>query len=175
MKVDALIVLSVLCSYGFFVALHLITFRFLKTDEVLKSLMRVVVLSFLFHFVWLSLDPLDLLDALGLADRVLVFVVSFAILALLLFVHVLCVFGPYETSIRLRLIRELFRGPGQGMREEAILKNYNAEMILKKRLGRLSSSGELLLQDGRYRINKHVNVFFFIDFMAGILKRMASS
>ena len=164
---DQWIVLSVFVSYGFFVAAHLLTFRFFKPEEVLKSLMRVVTASFLFHGAAFFLFYGNIS-----VPVVVVLLLSSLILGFLIFVHILCIFGPYETSLRLRLVRELYQGPPNGMSKEDILKKYNARMILETRLSRLTASGELIQHGETYVINKHVNVFFFIDVVVGVLQKI---
>ena len=164
---DQWIVLSVFVSYGFFIAAHLLTFRFFKPEEVLKSLMLVVTASFLFHGVALFLFYGNIF-----VPVVPVLLLSSLILGFLIFVHVLCIFGPYETSLRLRLVRELYQGPPNGMSKEDILKKYNARMILETRLSRLTASGELIKNEETYEINKHVNVFFFIDAVVRVLQKV---
>ncbi len=177
---DELIVLSVLVSYGFFVVLHLGLFRFFKPEEVLNSLMRVGILAGCGHFLFFYLlyenirifpvlESGFLSEIFSLAPAA---VLSFFILGLLVFVHVLCLFGPYETSIRLRLIRELYHGPSSGMSAEELLQNYNAIFILEKRLRRLIASGELIQQGEIYQIKKNVNIFFFIDFIVRNLQKI---
>ena len=180
---DQLIVLSVLASYGFFVALHLVAFRFLKPEQVLSSLMMVAIFAGgghfgFFYLLYKNIPAFHILEPGEMFSEIFLLfpaaALSFFILGLLVFVHVLCLLGPYETSIRLRLIRELYRGPLSGMSAKELLENYNAVFILEKRLKRLTTSGELIRQGEIYKINKQINVFFFIDFIVVFLQKITS-
>ena len=173
---DRFVVASAFSSFLGFLSLHLITFRFFKAEKVLKSLkdiFLVVLLSYIFFafFWWKTIFPKGLLpgpaspipDLWGLA---LGMTLSLFIFTLLTVGYVFWIFGPYETSIRMRLIRELYQGPRQGMELGQLLKNYNAQEILKRRLVRLVSSQELVREKERYSLGCPVNVFFFIDWAA---------
>ena len=59
------------------------------------------------------------------------------------------------TARRVRLLSELSRKP-YGMSEAELLAVYNARTMVKNRLGRLLSSGQVCMEDGRYRIGKPV-------------------
>ena len=91
---------------------------------------------------------------------------------LLCFVYVLCVFGPYETSVRMRLVREIFKaGPG-GITAEELLRRYNNEIIVEIRLRRLIGSKYIIHKDGFYRAGSGTNVFFLFDIITGVLTKM---
>ena len=53
-----------------------------------------------------------------------------------------------------------------------ILKKYNADMILQRRLERFVSSGELSLDGKEYRCQNRFNVFSCIDVASRILKKI---
>lgn len=60
-----------------------------------------------------------------------------------------------ETGRRVRLVRELFEAPG-GLTLEEIRLRYNASEMVRRRLGRLVRSGQVVLENGNYRIGSPV-------------------
>lgn len=60
-----------------------------------------------------------------------------------------------ETARRIRLLRELYDSKA-GLTMEEILKQYNANEIITKRIHRLLNNGQILLKDDRYYIGNKV-------------------
>lgn len=56
-----------------------------------------------------------------------------------------------ETGRRVRLVRELFEAPG-GLTLAEITSRYDAQEMVRRRLGRLLRSGQVVLENGNYRI-----------------------
>ena len=88
--------------------------------------------------------------------------------------YVLWIFGPYETSIRMRLIRELDKFQEDGVTESELLNQYDASDVLQNRLERLTASQYLTLKDGRYYLSRQFNAFFIIEYFSNIIKRFIS-
>ncbi len=101
---------------------------------------------------------------------ILLGIVSFCLYSILSFSYVICCVGPYETSVRLRIVRELYKQP-QGMRLERLLGFYNNRRILDLRLQRLLASKDLILENGVYRDNRGSSVFTGITAITEFLKR----
>jgi hypothetical protein len=57
-----------------------------------------------------------------------------------------------ETARRIRIITELYYAP-EGLTTEEILERYNAEAIIQKRLTRLIHNKQVIIAEGRYKIN----------------------
>lgn len=173
---DLFIVVTSLLSLVIFLVLHFLVFRFFKTEAVLKAIMYVSGLTFICHglvSLLLAFNTQPLLDQFGFFGMFVAFVLSSFLLLLLLFVYIVGVFGPYESSIRVRLIREVAAGPAEGSDLNRILQNYNPAVILQKRINRLLSSGELQ-GEGSYRIRNNQNIFFFLNRMTEVLKKSIS-
>lgn len=62
------------------------------------------------------------------------------------------------TGRRVRLVRELYEAP-EGLTLEEILDRYNAKEMVQNRLGRLMRSGQVVLEDGRYRLGSPVMAY----------------
>lgn len=171
MKMDVLTVGVSFLSFGIFLLIHVITFRRVRPEYLLKSLLTCVVillglpvlLTAFFYFFNIVDAPLQVWVCAAILASVLQ--------GLLCFVYVLCVFGPYETSVRMRLVREIAQGKGNGISHQELLVRYNTESIVNIRLQRLLGSGDIIEENGRYRIGTSKNFFFMFDAIAGIIKK----
>ncbi len=164
---DQIILTSSILSFCGFLGCQAVVFRFLKPEQLLKAIMLMAVWAgsadILLAGVWsVNFSFFKSITGVG---------VSLVLLGLLLFVYILCLFGPYETSIRMRLIREIAKAGDEGASLEHILGQYNARIMLDNRLKRLTGSGDVVIQDGIYRIEQHHNAFFLIDRLAQAMNR----
>jgi hypothetical protein len=157
-------------AFGIFLLVHFITFRWVRPERLLKSLfMCVIVLTGLPLLLMVIIYILKIVN-MSLMAWMCAAVLSSVIQGLLCFVYVLCVFGPYETSVRMRLVREIAQGGSNGISLEEILKHYNPQTIVNIRLQRLIGSGDIIEKDGLYRIGHSQNFFFIFDAIAGKIK-----
>lgn len=171
MHMDILTMGVALVSFGLFLLIHVISFRWLRPEELLRSLL-VCVLAIL----GLPLVLMGVLFAVKAEDVSVLAWVTAAILALIItgllcFIYVLCVFGPYETSIRMRLVREIERGGPVGISIEELLGRYSPETIVNIRLRRLIGSGDIIEKDGLYRAGGSRNFFFVFDVIGDVIKK----
>ena len=158
-KLDLMIIVCALGAFAVFVAAHIVTSRRLA-DEKIFGIIQIVFLfgaGALTAAVWLW-------PGLNTADRLMAFVSALGVYGLASFFYVLCLFGPYATSIRLRLIKELDVPAGKTL---AVVKDsYNDQVILDTRLKRLLSAGDISCAAGVYKMVRSKNVFFVIDALA---------
>ena len=56
-----------------------------------------------------------------------------------------------ETARRIRILREIESAP-EGLSHQEILQRYSAAAIVERRLGRLLTTGQIVLRDGRYHV-----------------------
>src|ERR1035441_2150659 len=98
MQMDILTVVTGVFSFGVFLLVHLIIFRRVRPERLLRSLLvcviameglPVLLMGILYIFRVLDAPPQAWVCAAVLA---------LAVQGLLCFFYVLCVFGPYETS-----------------------------------------------------------------------------
>jgi hypothetical protein len=146
-------------TFAIFLIFHFITFRFLKAEQLFKGIITTFLAALV---VGITIS----LYFLGWQPFVLLLVLS--IYALAAYVYILCFFGPYETSIRMRLIRELSNS-NQGLTLQDLLKSYNTAVILDTRLKRLTGAGDLTFDGEKYHIAKQHNAFFIIDAISKVL------
>ena len=150
MSLDVLTVAAAFISFGIFLLVHVVTFRWLRPEQLLRSL--VIIVGAIAGLPLVMIAPLFLKtgnlpwQAWGCAS-----LLAMMINGLLCFVYVLCVFGPYETSVRMRLLREIAQGKEKGISRQDLLARYNEQVIVDVRLQRLLGSGDIIEKDGLYR------------------------
>jgi hypothetical protein len=170
-SIDMLTVGSGVFSFVIFLLIHVITFRRVRPEHLLRSLLACVmgimglpvVLMGIFYICKLMNAPLE--------DWVCAAILASLIEGLLCFFYILCVFGPYETSVRMRLVREIAAAPPEGISMKELLQRYNHESIVNLRLKRLIGSGDIIEKDGRYRVGNRQNFFFIFDLIARVIKK----
>ncbi len=170
MNIDVLTMGAAVFSFVIFLLVHFISFRWVQPERLLRSLLLCVIAVMVIP-VFLML----LFFIFKAADETLPAWICAAILAvvvqgLMSFMYVLCIFGPYETSVRMRLIREIAWGASKGISAQELSDRYNAKIMVDIRLQRLVGSGDIAQKDGRYRVIKQGNLFFIFDAIAGVLK-----
>ena len=158
-------------AFAVFILLQLIVLRMVHPDAVLRwivnifiivSIGQIIGLAFLFHH--LGLEYLG--GLIGMA------VVSYFIFGLLAFVYIVCMFGPSETSIRIRLVRELWDAKGGRLTHDELLTRYNGRLILERRLQRLLLAGEIFERQGKHVLVGKGNAFFMIDAAAALIQKV---
>jgi hypothetical protein len=70
----------------------------------------------------------------------------------LVYAYVFGFFNLGESARRIRLLIELRAAGPQGLTREELLAAYNADMIVRARLARLLSAGQVVQRDGRYHV-----------------------
>jgi hypothetical protein len=169
--VDWTIISSAAIAFMAFFLLQMIVFRMMHQEAVFKAILIIFAITSVLHLSGLSLAlsvGRDFADADAMTKAVII-VFSYLIFTMTAFVYILCVFGPSETSIRVRVARELMEGPDHGLSQAELLGRYNAKMILKRRIERLMLAGDIIEREGKYSLIKKANFFFFIDTVANAI------
>ena len=174
-SLDGMILWSAFIGFVIYLIVHFFIFRQVSDRKVIQWLIRTFLLGGIIN-ISLGLLLSSQFHRLVNHGAWVVIVTggcSFFIYGLLCFIYVLCVFGPYESSIRLRLLRELEIAGAQGLTQEEILARYNTEIILNRRLNRFIGSGEVVLLGDSFKLGKvKKNVFSFLEDMAQFLKKV---
>lgn len=170
MFIDVLTITVGLFSFVFFLLAHGISSRWVKPEHVLRSL-KILIISFIGLPVALT-GSLFVFRVLHASWHVGACMAAMALLihALLCFIYVLSVFGAYEASVRMRLLREIAKARPEGLSLEEILQRYNPEVITRLRLCRLIGSGYVIEQGGLYRASSAENLFFLFDIITRAFK-----
>ena len=154
---DIPILITVLVSFLVFLILQFLTFRYIKGQHVFTAMVAVFaaagVLTHLGLLVYLWNIPMLI--------RVFVLCVSVVLYGLLTLISILAVFGIIESSLRIRLLREIVASRYHGITEKGLLKTYNREVILTKRLNRFIASGDLVTIGKQYRLVRRISFYLF--------------
>lgn len=156
-NLDLSIVLTGVFGFLVFIILHFISSRFMKAEHLFKGIIITFMLGLLSEVI--------LLSVILHSFQFLSFIMSVLIYSFSALFYVLCFFGPFETSIRMRLIRELASKP-EGLTKQEIYARYNERIMLDTRLKRLIGSGDVKVDRGNYTLVKNHNAFFMLDLLA---------
>src|SRR3990167_304267 len=162
---DTVILSSAFLGSGVYLILHLIIFRFVAVKDILPWLMRTYFLGAIaVIFMPLYLGWVPQAGNLNLVVTLSSITLAILIYSLACFFYVLNIYGPYESSLSVRLLREFYKVYPKALTRDEILAAYSAKEILKTRLERLTGSGEVISEEGNYRVGKKQNVFFILQF-----------
>ena len=125
-----------------FVAAHIIIGRLIPKSSVFKILFRSYIIPL----------PLSAVLAIYLFFRLRIpipsliyqFLISVILYSISAMVYILDLLGIVESSIRIRLLTLIAAKSNKGMTRSELHEKYNAEIIIKKRIDRFISSGELI-------------------------------
>jgi hypothetical protein len=171
MPIDFLTVGVGFFSFGVFLVIHVVTFRWLQPEKLLKSLLACSFAIAALPLVLMgSLFVMKTVDASALVWAI-ASLLALLITGLLSFIYVTCIFGPYETSVRMRLVREIANSASKGISRQELRERYNAQTIMNIRLRRLQGAGDIIEQNGFYRAGSSRNIFFLFDTVARVIKK----
>ena len=157
---DSLILLSAASAFFVFLVLQVIVFRRLPPPNVLSGIVKVFLVSAVFAYAFF----------IGIGIRFLA--LSFVLYALMSLIYILALFGIVESSVRIRLLREIAGEGKKGIPARKLLERYNKEIILKKRLQRFLASGDIVKEGNRYRLQKNVSAFSLPGFLFSLIWKL---
>lgn len=160
---DLVILTSATAAFMMFLMVHVIVFRLVDRAFLLCAL------SYIFLLVG---AVIIFFEALLLRQTIpTILLMTFSIYGLLVFIYIFGILGVAESSVRIRLLHEIAKAE-KGVTEKELLQSYNAKTIVRKRLHRLVSSGELIEQNGIYQINKRLSFIYIPLFITRLLWRL---
>jgi len=171
---DQVVLVLTIISVLLFFAAELIFFRFFSEATVLKGQMLFLSAGALINALlgaYFFLNHIFIPPEARWQDALLCLIIANIIFDLVAFLYVLCIFGPYESSLRLRLLRELGDVYPEGLTREQLFARYNLEDVVQRRLGRLLASQELVLKEGKYALRNPHNFFIVSEKVAIWLRR----
>lgn len=155
---DFPVIKSAVINFVIYLVLQLVIFRFIEKKQVFKWLVAVFFLSvFYSSLLWLIFSPFNFF-----------YFISQILSSLMIMIYVLAVFGVSTTSLRIALLSLIFQNQ-DGLNLNGILKKYNRETIIDKRVERFVASGQLFLKDGCFQKS---GKFSFFLLPASIFKLM---
>lgn len=130
-----------LLSFAVFFILHNLVYRRLRQAKLLKWL------EGLFVTVGALLVITGILTGFSGAETFM----AFMIYALLTFIYIVAIDSIYESSIRIRLLREIAAAPA-GLTRDEIRARYSSKVILQTRLMRLEAAGDIQKTPHGYKL-----------------------
>lgn len=172
MTADILTNAVALVSFGLFMLTHVIICRRMSAEDLLKTLWASCASTMVLPVVLMGILYISGLLQLATEAWLCAAVLATLVHGIMCFVYVLCVFGPYETSVRMRLVREIGNAPSKGMPMAILNQRYNNETIVNIRLRRLLGSKYIKEHNGSYTAGVANNVFFVFDIVVKFLVKM---
>lgn len=155
MTMDRAIILTSLVSFMLFLIFQVIVFRRIPRIQVLSWMVNVFIITGVMVTAALPL----FLNNISWSAFVLFGAVSWLLYGLVSLIYILAVFGIIESSIRIRLLAEIVpRGTG-GITLKELYRTYNRDSIVKKRLERFLSTGDISYDGKQYRIARRFSPF----------------
>ncbi len=160
-------------SFLIFLFLHFLIFRYIDRESLLKWIINLFMIAGAIDAAMLFLSFSKDFHLLIKWQHFIFFaILSLSIYSFLSFFYIVCIFGPYASSIRFRLIREFFKEYPRGLTKEEILERYNTNTILDGRLKRLTGSGDIVFDGKVFRLKRNFNFFLLLNGLTGSIRRV---
>lgn len=172
MFIDYFVFTISIIATALFLLIHIVLSRRLKQAAVLTGLFIALVLGE--SFIFISAMAILYLGQLPLSAFILALFSMTFLYGLASFLYVFGIFGVIESSIRIRLLEIIEQAGTVGLSYAAILKKYNCKIIVKKRLLRLTTSGELKTENDQYALGKTFSLFLIPAYLALVMKKLYS-
>ncbi len=152
---DINIIISSILGFIGFLILHFILSLLYKNKVQINWLIRlyllIAVLLLSINF-WFN-NQLILLDNLQISFF------SFIVFSLFVYIYIIGIWGVFESSIRLQLIRELAGFNQNQSPYVTLLEKFNDQQLIKKRIQRLVDSSEIVKSRQKYKLGKSLSYF----------------
>jgi hypothetical protein len=171
---DLNILVTSLLSFIFFLILHTLIFRKVRHDKVLIWIVKTCLIGSIFPLL-LSLiisiiNPIKIYPLLYQA--IIIFVISYILYCLFAVIYILGPFGLIESSLRLKLLSEIFNAGEKGIKYQNLLRAYNKYVIIQKRLDRFVASKDFLYKNNYYTIKNRFSYFIIQNQLFTIIKKL---
>jgi len=160
--IDLYIILIAFLGFILFFFIHIVVFRIIPKKEVIKGL----IYSYFFATFLLIFAEFIFIKHLSLLG----FFISFFMYSFFALVYVLGVFGMMDSSLRIRLLTEIAHAGKSGIDSGALHQLYNKEVIISKRLSRLTNAGVINFSNGFYRTSNRITYFTLHAILYSIMR-----
>lgn len=161
---DFYLLLVPITSFIIFFLIHIVIFRKIDENEVIRWLFNAY---FIGELINISIGYLTFS-----AYTLLLVFLSSTIYTLMVWIYFLGVFGVMASSVRINILFIIYKSKSSGISESEILRKYNRKIIIRKRLNRFISSGELAVIDGYYKTNRRFSFFILYNLITSFLRKL---
>lgn len=175
MSFDFLIILFGATEFIVFLLLHIVVFRWIKHDAILKWLMYLYIFTSLFGAVfvfWFFSSILTLPSSNFWQLLFLTLITTVIFFTLLVGAYIIGIFGIIESSIRIRALSLIVYTKNKGLTTTTLFRRYNKKIIIEKRLARFKSSGSVIVRKGKYFAGKQSLLLTFIGSILNLYSRL---
>ena len=102
MRLDLAIIFISFCTFITFIVMQILIFRFTSQKDVINSLSRLMIFS-LFIAILIFINY----ENYSLDEKIMILFLVIPNYVLMVYLYSLYIFGVYESSIRIRLLREI--------------------------------------------------------------------
>lgn len=140
---DVFIIINTLISLIVYFILHIVILRKINKNTIFKWLIYV--------YLFASFTPF-LIGWRG--GFIFGSIVAWMFYTFLVLAYVLAILGVMESSVRIRLLKEIYDAKEKGITLKQILIKYNKDVILQKRLERFLAVGQIKRINGKYQLEE---------------------
>lgn len=156
---DNFIIINTLISMIVYFILHIIILRKINQKDIFKWLAYVYFIASFTPFLigwWMGWQ---MIPEISLSSIIIGVLVAWIFYTFLVLAYVLAILGIMESSVRIRLLKEIYNVKDTGITLKQILIKYNKDVILQKRLRRFIAVGEISFKGGKYQLEKRFTAY----------------
>lgn len=167
---DFIVLFSSILAFILFVVVHALVFRVTTQANILRGLvlslflgmfLGIAIIFLLFRFFSVSHE-----------QYYSAFPISFVLFLLLDLSYILGFFGMMASSLRVRILREIYLSKENQLAHTQLLSHYNKRIIVQERLKRLLSAGEVSRRGDTYTLVTRFSVFRIHHFLYVFFKKL---
>lgn len=164
---DIYILVNTLISIFIYFSLHIVIFRCIDRNKVVLWLMNI----------YLSGALINILCGLFIIKPYNIYygILSFILFTFAVYIYILGIFGLIDSSVRIKLLLLINKYQKNGVSEKEILKIINRDIIVRSRLKKLITSGDLKKEDDYISRKRKFSYFNLNWFMTSVIKKIYSS
>ncbi len=159
--IDKTLILISAFSFFIFVAALTILVRMRGHWGILLWMQRI----FLVLLVGSSVSVWYIFSDVSIDNKIILLIANFFLTGALSFAYIDGFFGLPLTSLRIELLTTIVRAGHHGIREQDLLKRYTKPSIIRRRLFRLETSGEIVRVGDRYMLRSFSSYFMLHTFV----------
>lgn len=173
MTTDLFILLTAGTIVFLFLILHLVFLRNRSTANVFKNLASAYLAAVLGALLPnLSVLSGKLMTGIGISIFAFGILISIVFSGMTILVYILVLFGIMLTSVRMRILGEIYQSGKKGLSQREILTRYNTEKLLTVRLERFVASGEIIYRSGFFLRQKKFTPYSLPDLVIRLVWKM---